>query len=128
MKKKSSQKAKPAKKTKPIAKKATAKVATQETNLVFSPLGDRVLIIQADAFDKTPGGLFIPATVVDKPLRGKVLAVGTGTRNKKGVIRPLDVHIGDEVMFGKYAGSEIKINNKNYLLVSEAEIIGVVTK
>ena len=87
-----------------------------------------MLVERKEASEKTSGGLYIPNTAQDAPQQGKVLAVGIGYRSKKGMIRPLDVQIGDEVMFNKHAGSQIKIADKDYLLVSENEIIGVVTK
>jgi chaperonin GroES len=124
-------KAKPKAKPKVQSKsKPAAKVAKKTTtfDLLFSPLGNRVLVERDITAEKTPGGLFIPTSALDKPIQGKVLAVGTGVRTKKGIIRPLDVRVGDEVMFNKHAGSQIKIVDKDYLLVSENEIIGVVTK
>lgn len=93
---------------------------------VFTPLDDRVMIERAGVADRTPGGLYIPDTVADRPNRGKVIAVGRGHRDKKGRVRPLDVEKGDEVLFSAFAGSEITISNREFLILREDEIIAVV--
>jgi chaperonin GroES len=91
----------------------------------FRPLHDRVAIRRIDADEKTPGGILIPDTAKEKPQRGKVLAVGPGVRTARGEIVPLDVKVGDEVLFGKWSGTEIKIDGVDLLIMKEADIIGV---
>lgn len=128
---------------KKVAKKTTAKKnapqkKTQKTVQVkvhkkvntsapILPLGNRVLVLKTEAFEKTNSGLFIPATAQEKPLKGKVIAVGPGLKNKHGVMKPMDVQVGDHVMYEKYAGAEIKMDGVEYLILQENEIIGVLS-
>jgi chaperonin GroES len=119
---------------KPVAK-ATAKLETKSSakgeksfSNVFTPLDDRILVSRAAVSDRTPGGIIIPDSVAasEKPNQGRVLAVGNGHRNKKGRLRPLDVKMGDMVMFAKFSGSEVNIGGEDLLLLREEEIIAVV--
>lgn len=91
------------------------------------PLEDRVLISVEGESDKTPGGLYIPATVSERPTRGRVLALGPGRRNKKGQMRPLDVQAGDIVLFNSYAGTPITLDGQEYLILREEEVLGIET-
>lgn len=92
------------------------------------PLHDRVIARRIDAEEKTAGGIIIPDTAKEKPMQGKVIAVGKGRVEKDGKVTPLDVKAGDTVLFGKYAGQEIKIDGNEYLIIREEEVLGVVEK
>ncbi len=93
------------------------------------PLHDRVLIERLEEeVQKTAGGLYIPDTAKEKPQRGKIVAVGDGAYNDKGDRVKLDVKVGDEVLFGKYSGNDIKIDGTEYLIVRENEILAIITK
>ena len=89
------------------------------------PLQDRVLIRRVDAEAKTAGGIFIPDTAQEKPMEGKVVAVGPGTRDDAGKLHPLDVKAGDRVLFGKWSGTEVKIDGEDLLIMKESDILGV---
>ena len=91
----------------------------------FRPLGDRVLVRRVDEEEKSRGGIIIPDTAKEKPQEGEVLAVGPGARNEDGDIVPLDVKVGDRILFGKYAGSEIKVEGEEHLIMREEDILGV---
>ena len=92
------------------------------------PLQDRVLIKRLAEEEKTKGGIIIPDTAKEKPAEGEVVAVGAGKVNEKGQLRALDVKKGDRVLFGKYAGNEIKIEGVDHLILREDEILGVIEK
>lgn len=91
----------------------------------IKPLGDRILILGMDKEKKTKGGILIPDTAKEKPQEGKVIAVGTGKMNEKGKRVPLDVKKGDRVLFGKYAGNEIKIDGVEHLIMREDDILAI---
>jgi len=90
------------------------------------PLQDRVIVKRIAEEEKTKGGIIIPDTAKEKPQEGKVIAVGKGKANDDGKIIPLDVKVGDKILFGKYSGSEIKINGEEHLIMREEDILGVV--
>jgi chaperonin GroES len=92
----------------------------------FRPLHDRVLIRRIEAAEKTAGGIIIPDTAQEKPQEGEVVAVGDGARAEDGTITPLDVKAGDKVLFGKWSGSEIKIDGEDLLIMKESDVLGVV--
>ena len=92
----------------------------------FRPLHDRVLVRRIDADEKTAGGIIIPDTAKEKPQRGEVVAVGAGTRTEDGRLTPLDVMVGDEVLFGKWSGTEVKIDGEDLLIMKESDILGIV--
>jgi chaperonin GroES len=92
------------------------------------PLRDRILIKRVGEDEKTKGGIIIPDTAKEKPMQGKVIAVGKGALNEDGKLIPLEVKKGDTVLFGKYAGSEIKIEGEEHLIVREDDIFGIVEK
>ena len=94
----------------------------------FRPLHDRVLVKRVEAEEKTPGGIIIPDTAKEKPVEGEVLAVGPGARDETGTVRPLDVKVGDHVLFGKWAGTEVIIDGQDRLILKEADILGVVER
>ena len=90
------------------------------------PLYDRIVVKRIeDDTEKTAGGLFIPDSAKEKPQQGEVVAVGQGKRNEEGKLIPLDVKAGDRILFGKYSGSDIKIDNNEYLIMREDEVLGV---
>ena len=92
----------------------------------FRPLHDRVLVRRVEAEEKTPGGILIPDTAKEKPIEGEVLAVGPGARDETGRIIPLDVKIGDRVLFGKWAGTDVLIDGEERLILKESDILGVI--
>jgi chaperonin GroES len=92
----------------------------------FRPLHDRVVVQRVDAEEKTKGGIIIPDTAKEKPQEGKVIAVGPGARDEAGKLQPLDVKAGDRILFGKWSGTEIKLDGQDYLIMKESDIMGVV--
>ena len=91
----------------------------------FRPLHDRVLIKVQDSEEKTAGGIIIPDTAKEKPQEGEVVAVGPGAKNDQGKVAPMDVKIGDIVLFGKWSGTEVKIDGKEYSIMKESDIMGI---
>ena len=91
----------------------------------FRPLHDRVVVSRIEEDEKTSGGIIIPDTVKEKPMQGEVLAVGPGERNEKGQITPLDVKAGDRILFGKWSGTEVKMDGDELLIMKESDIMGV---
>jgi chaperonin GroES len=94
--------------------------------ITLRPLHDRVLIRRIEAEEKTPGGIIIPDTAKEKPVEGEVLAVGAGARDDSGKIIPLDVKVGDRVLFGKWSGTEVLLGGEDRLIVKESDILGVI--
>lgn len=94
----------------------------------FTPLKDRVLVKRLDQEEKSPGGIIIPDTAKEKPMEGEILAIGTGIRDDKGVLHPLEVKVGDRVMFAKWGGNEIKIDGSEYIILKESDILGIINK
>jgi chaperonin GroES len=92
----------------------------------FRPLHDRVLIRRVEQEEKTAGGIIIPDTAKEKPMEGEVIAVGPGARDESGKLQPLDVKAGDRVLFGKWSGTEIRIDNEEFVVMKESDIMGVV--
>jgi chaperonin GroES len=92
----------------------------------FRPLHDRVVVRRLNAEEKTAGGIIIPDTAKEKPMEGEVVAVGPGARNDKGEIVALDVKAGDRVLFGKWSGTEVKLDGEELLIMKESDIMGVV--
>ena len=92
----------------------------------FRPLQDRVLIRRIEEEEKTKGGIIIPDTAKEKPMEGEVIAAGPGTRSDDGKLHPLDVKVGDRVLFGKWSGTEIKIDGEDLVVMKETDIMGVV--
>ncbi len=93
----------------------------------FRPLHDRVVIEPMEQEEKTPGGIIVPDTAKEKPMQGKVIAVGPGARNEDGALQPPDVKKGDTILYGKYSGTEVKIDNEELLIMRESDIMGVLT-
>jgi chaperonin GroES len=92
----------------------------------FRPLHDRVVVRRIESEEKTAGGIIIPDTAKEKPMEGEVIAVGPGARNEKGEIVALDVKSGDRILFGKWSGSEVKIDGQDLLIMKESDIMGVI--
>ena len=92
----------------------------------FRPLHDRVLVRRVEAEEKTAGGIIIPDTAKEKPQEGEVVAAGTGLKNEDGKITPLDVKAGDRILFGKWSGTEVKVNGEDLLIMKESDILGIV--
>jgi chaperonin GroES len=91
----------------------------------FRPLHDRILIKRIEEKETAKGGIIIPDTAKEKPQEGEVVAVGSGKKNEDGKVVPLDVKAGDRILFGKYSGSEIKMDNEEYLILREEEVLGI---
>ncbi len=91
----------------------------------FRPLHDRVLVRRVEEEQKSAGGIIIPDTAKEKPMQGKIVSVGSGVRNEKGEIVPLDVKSGDLILFGKWSGTEIKLDGEELLIMKESDVMGV---
>ncbi len=94
----------------------------------LKPLHDRVLVERVEQEDRTKGGIIIPDTAQEKPMEGKVISVGGGARNENGQVVPLDVKKGDRILFGKWSGTEVKIDAKELLIMKESDIMGIIEK
>jgi chaperonin GroES len=94
--------------------------------LKFRPLHDRVVVKRVDAEEKTKGGIIIPDTAKEKPQEGEVIAVGPGARDESGKLQPLDLKAGDRVLFGKWSGTEVKIDSEDLLIMKESDVMGVI--
>ena len=94
--------------------------------MTFRPLHDRVLVRRVEAEEKTAGGIIIPDTAKEKPQEGEVLAVGTGVRDESGKLTPLDVKEGDKILFGKWSGTEVRLNGEDLLIMKESDILGII--
>ena len=93
----------------------------------FKPLHDRVLVRRVESDQKTAGGIIIPDTAQEKPMEGEVLEVGSGSRDEVGKLIPLDVKKGDKILFGKWSGTEVKMNGEEYLIMKESDIMGIIS-
>lgn len=94
----------------------------------FKPLRDRVLCRRVPTEEISPGGIHMPHSAQEKPIEGEIMGIGSGKLDEKGEIHPLEVAVGDRVLFGKYSGTEIKLNNEDFLILREEEILGIVRK
>jgi chaperonin GroES len=92
----------------------------------FRPLHDRVVVRRVESEEKTAGGIIIPDTAKEKPMEGEVLAVGPGARNEKGELVALDVKVGDRILFGKWSGSEVRIDGEDLLIMKESDVMGII--
>ena len=92
----------------------------------FRPLHDRVVVRRIDAEEKTKGGIIIPDTAKEKPQEGEIIAAGPGARDESGKVQPLDVKAGDRVLFGKWSGTEVRIDGEDLLIMKESDIMGVI--
>lgn len=91
----------------------------------FRPLHDRVLVRRVEQDEKTPGGIIIPDTAKEKPMQAEILAVGEGARNEDGKLQPLSVKVGDVVLFGKWSGTEVRVDGEDLLIMKESDIMGI---
>src|SRR5512136_1804442 len=98
----------------------------EQNNMAFRPLHDRVVVKRLEGEEKTKGGIIIPDTAKEKPQEGKVVAVGPGARDENGKLTPLDVKAGDRVLFGKWSGTEVKVDGDDLLIMKESDIMGIV--
>jgi chaperonin GroES len=96
------------------------------TCMTFRPLHDRVLVRRVEAEEKTAGGIIIPDTAKEKPQEGEVISVGAGTRDENGKVTPLDVKAGDKILFGKWSGTEVRLDGEDLLIMKESDILGIV--
>ena len=92
----------------------------------FRPLGDRILVKRVEEETKTKGGIIIPDTAKEKPQEGEVIAVGPGARDESGKLQALDVKVGDRILFGKWSGTEVKLDGKDLLIMKESDVLGVI--
>jgi chaperonin GroES len=92
----------------------------------FRPLHDRVLVKRIESDEKSRGGIIIPDSAKEKPSEGEIVAVGSGARDESGKLIPLDVKVGDRVLFGKWGGTEVKLDNEDYMVMKESDIMGIV--
>ena len=92
----------------------------------FRPLHDRVLVRRLEQEEKTAGGIIIPDTAKEKPMEGEVIAVGAGSRGDDGKLQPLDVKAGDRILFGKWSGSEVKIDGQELIIMKESDVLGII--
>ena len=95
--------------------------------MAFRPLGDRVLVKRVEEEEKTKGGIIIPDTAKEKPQEGEVVAVGPGARDDNGKLQPLDVKAGDRILFGKWSGTEVKIDGDDLIIMKESDVLGVLS-
>ena len=103
-------------------------MATESATTSFTPLHDRVLVRRIEEGESIRGGIIIPDSAKEKPQEGEIIAVGKGKSNDEGKVFPLDVKAGDHVLFGKYSGTEIKIDGEDFLIMREEEILGILKK
>ena len=94
--------------------------------MAFRPLHDRVLVRRIEAEEKTAGGIIIPDSAKEKPSEGEIVAIGTGTKAEDGKVTPLDVQAGDRVLFGKWSGTEVKLDGEDLLIMKESDIMGII--
>jgi chaperonin GroES len=109
-----------------ISSKATT-TRKQEDRMKFRPLHDRVVVKRIEAEDKTTGGIIIPDSAKEKPSQGEITAVGPGGRDEAGKLIPIDLKVGDRVLFGKWSGTEVKLDGQELLIMKESDIMGVLT-
>jgi len=108
-----------------ISSKATTTTRKQEDRMKFRPLHDRVVVKRIEAEEKTTGGIIIPDTAKEKPSQGEITAVGPGGRDEAGKLIPIDLQVGDRVLFGKWSGTEVKLDGQELLIMKESDIMGV---
>ena len=94
--------------------------------MTFRPLHDRIVVRRTEAEEKSVGGIIIPDTAKEKPQEGEVIAAGPGARNEAGQLQPLDVKVGDRILFGKWSGTEIKLDGEDLLIMKESDVMGVI--
>lgn len=112
---------------KKVTAKPTVKASTTNWEKHITPLDDRMIVAPEAQATMTAGGIIIPSSVNDRPVRGKVLATGRGRRNKKGQLRPLGVKVGDQVMYAEWSGTKIEVSGQEVLILREEDVLGIVT-
>src|ERR1700742_5393888 len=100
---------------------------TGDQNMAFRPLGDRVVVKRVEEESKTKGGIIIPDSAKEKPQEGEVIAVGPGARDETGKVQPLELKKGDKILFGKWSGTEIKLEGEDLLIMKESDVLGVIS-
>jgi chaperonin GroES len=105
--------------------RAAGAIDDEETNMKIRPLHDRIVVKRLESETQTKGGIIIPDSAKEKPIEGRVVAVGNGKLLKDGKLRPLDITVGDVVLFGKYAGNEVKIDGQDYVLLREDDLLAI---
>jgi chaperonin GroES len=101
-------------------------LSKEESEMTFRPLHDRILVRRIEAEEKTAGGIIIPDTAKEKPQEGEVIAAGPGARDESGQLQPLDVKVGDRILFGKWSGTEIRLKSEDLLIMKESDVMGVI--
>jgi len=101
-------------------------VIKEDCNMAFRPLHDRVVVKRLEGEEKTKGGIIIPDSAKEKPQEGKIVAVGPGGRDESGKLTPLDVKAGDRILFGKWSGTEVKVDGDDLLIMKESDVLGIV--
>src|SRR3984893_11941842 len=112
----------------PIVPTLSLNSGPRRPSMKLRPLQDRVLIRRVEPEAKTAGGIFIPDTAQEKPMEGEVIAIGPGVRDEDGKLHPLDVKSGDRVLFGKWSGTEVKLDGEDLMIMKEADIMGVIDR
>src|SRR5262249_1004913 len=114
--------------SRPASQKSKTTELLRRTAMKFRPLHDRVVIKRIEAEEKTSGGIIIPDTAKEKPQEGEVIAVGPGGRDESGKLIPIDVKVGDRVLFGKWSGTEVKLDGVEYMIMKESDLMGVLVE
>src|SRR5437588_2960692 len=112
--------------TRPPVQKFSVQQTLRRISMKFRPLHDRVVVKRIDAEEKTSGGIIIPDTAKEKPSQGEIVAVGPGGRDEAGKLIPIDLKVGERVLFGKWSGTEVKIDGQELLIMKESDIMGVI--
>src|SRR5213593_816164 len=110
----------------PLPQKLSVEQALRRISMRFRPLHDRVVVKRIDADEKTKGGIIIPDTAKEKPSQGEVVAIGPGGRDEAGKLIPMDIKAGDKVLFGKWSGTEVKLDGEELLIMKESDVMGVI--
>src|SRR3954449_3895 len=112
--------------TRPLLQKSSVQQALRRISMKFRPLHDRVVVKRIDAEEKTSGGIIIPDTAKEKPSQGEIVAVGPGGRDESGKLIAIDLRVGDTILFGKWSGTEVKIDGQDLLIMKESDVMGVI--
>ena len=110
----------------PVRRNLNICLSLKENDMAFRPLHDRILVRRIEADEKTAGGIIIPDTAKEKPSEGEVIAVGPGARDESGKLVELDVRVGDRILFGKWSGTETKLNGEDLIIMKESDVLGVI--
>ena len=110
----------------PVRRNLNICLSLKENDMAFRPLHDRILVRRIEADEKTAGGIIIPDTAKEKPSEGEVIAVGPGARDESGKLVEVDVRVGDRILFGKWSGTETKLNGEDLIIMKESDVMGVI--